>query len=565
MSFEDLGVGHLTGTRRHTLSEIASPELNFLQSSLTLFQGWNAGDDVVMTDPIGQPKDVPNANGDAINGNAPQDQLSVLSRSQIPGNAEPPNQGAAWLDMLELDDYLWSNFNQPSAPYRFSDQGYDQAKANFSRFTKENNLGDDVWFPSKYMVIRFVKAFFEHMAPHLPIVHQPTFDITTTPPPLLYQVMAFGALYLTEKTIAGKLHATGSNLILETQKEALFGVTDSTFSLWVFQTCTLINVFKAYTATSLLDSQALTMFSFTIQQARQGLVEVQKPRSMTYRDWVYEESVSRCLGWSVVLAAIFSSNNREEFVSFPLSIKSFPLASHAFEWQLDESQWLGLTPQPLDNLETFNCILSGQRPSEEVSTFGLLTLTASLLYRICSFETTFTNDRSFLHDAFAARMGGSLEILNDICPLQSDSPEDSGSTRDPLAQCVHALLHMAFYHLYGSQPLHRMKEILLDSSSFSQTSSLCDCVSDLAAPPVGLHKALLRAAEVFRHDCRTGIGYLQKMAPLKFSPLSASPICETGTLSYDPAYWQASLTNQNSIVANLVLRDETVRPGLCGT
>lgn len=36
-------------------------------------------------------------------------------------------------------------------------------------------------FPSKYAMRRFVKAFFQHIAAHIPIVHEPTFDIATAP------------------------------------------------------------------------------------------------------------------------------------------------------------------------------------------------------------------------------------------------------------------------------------------------------------------------------------------------------------------------------------------------
>lgn len=35
--------------------------------------------------------------------------------------------------------------------------------------------------PSKYAMQRFLKAFFEHISAHIPIVHEPTFDITTVP------------------------------------------------------------------------------------------------------------------------------------------------------------------------------------------------------------------------------------------------------------------------------------------------------------------------------------------------------------------------------------------------
>ncbi|KEF62898.1 uncharacterized protein A1O9_00872 [Exophiala aquamarina CBS 119918] len=518
-----------------TLSQVAPENMNFLHSSLTPFEGWSIPD-VVMADGTANSKELPDHSARS----ASQGQVLSVGDPVL----ELRDQGSAVAAIPGFDEYFLNHFSQKSPPYRFSDQGYEQARANLILFAKGKDTAQP-WFPSKYVVIRFVKAFFQHMTPHLPIIHEPTFDITVAPPPLLYQVMAFGALYLTENDIAFKLHTIGTKLIIENQQEALFSINESPFALWTFQSFILINVFKAYTAASLTDSQALRIFSFTIQLARQSLPEVQKPRSMIYKEWVYEESVSRCLAWCVVLAAMFGSQTREQFFSFPLSEKGFPLPSHHGEWQLDEAQWLGLATQPLDHLETFTGILSGQRRADDISTFGLLALTASLVCRICSFERSFTLEHPFLYRAFAAQMDQPLEILNDMWSWQARPLEEWGSTRDPLAQCTNALLSLAFLHLYGSQPLDRMKKILIDPSSYTDVASLFDFMSDQPHAPVGLHKALVRAAEDFRHDCRIGIGYLQKVAPHRFSPLSASSMCETALLL---TWYQASKTSGQAYV-----------------
>jgi hypothetical protein len=54
----------------------------------------------------------------------------------------------------------------------------EQAKVNLQLFDVENRLGDFV-FPTNFMVIRLVRGFFKHFAPHCPIIHPQTFSIGT--------------------------------------------------------------------------------------------------------------------------------------------------------------------------------------------------------------------------------------------------------------------------------------------------------------------------------------------------------------------------------------------------
>lgn len=59
------------------------------------------------------------------------------------------------------------------------DNNCENARANLTKYPA--HVLASLRFPSKYAVKRFVKAFFEHFAAHIPIVHEPTFDIATTP------------------------------------------------------------------------------------------------------------------------------------------------------------------------------------------------------------------------------------------------------------------------------------------------------------------------------------------------------------------------------------------------
>lgn len=54
-----------------------------------------------------------------------------------------------------------------------------EALANLAKYPAE--ITASFRFPSKHATRRFVSAFFRHIIPHIPIVHEPTFDITTVP------------------------------------------------------------------------------------------------------------------------------------------------------------------------------------------------------------------------------------------------------------------------------------------------------------------------------------------------------------------------------------------------
>lgn len=74
--------------------------------------------------------------------------------------------------------FLRSHDRPKTTDYQFTltDEDYAMAQKNLtSILSSQKSL--DVWFPSKYTMMRFVRAFFDHMAPHMPIVHQPTFNI----------------------------------------------------------------------------------------------------------------------------------------------------------------------------------------------------------------------------------------------------------------------------------------------------------------------------------------------------------------------------------------------------
>lgn len=58
--------------------------------------------------------------------------------------------------------------------------GYEQARVNLASYDTDHKLLS-FQFPTRYAVIRYVKAYYEYMDPHLPIIHRPSFNAATVP------------------------------------------------------------------------------------------------------------------------------------------------------------------------------------------------------------------------------------------------------------------------------------------------------------------------------------------------------------------------------------------------
>ncbi|KAJ6081539.1 hypothetical protein N7499_006413 [Penicillium canescens] len=174
-------------------------------------------------------------------------------------------------------------------PLSLNDEDYANAKANVSlSLLCEKPMND--WFPSKYAVIRFVKSFFDNMAPHMPIVHEPSFRVATVAPPLLLQVMACGAIYLGERGIADEMHEIALQRVM--QDQLLLLSDEDKFELWVLQALLLINVYRLGSTPLLMEQQEIYLFPHITMLASRALKEP-KISPSDYQQWVYEETIGR--------------------------------------------------------------------------------------------------------------------------------------------------------------------------------------------------------------------------------------------------------------------------------
>ncbi|KAK7214872.1 hypothetical protein V2G26_002875 [Clonostachys chloroleuca] len=172
------------------------------------------------------------------------------------------------------------------------DDKYENAKRNYDYFNTTERLSR-FRFPSKFAMSRFVRGFFEYMAPHLPIVHLPTFDIASTPSPLLFEIMACGALYSNEPSVAQDLHTAALLLMREHDEMVLIGQRDNEFQLWVLQASLLICHFGAFSGDSQRESRAAQTLSQTMKLADDAFKEVGISEAATYKEWVQQETLNR--------------------------------------------------------------------------------------------------------------------------------------------------------------------------------------------------------------------------------------------------------------------------------
>lgn len=106
------------------------------------------------------------------------DAQEILSGMPGGNGLEPPPPG---LDQTQpiLPTPEQTDEAMPSDGLVEGDKECASAWANLSKYPVY--ILASLRFPSKYAVRRFVKAFFKHIAAHIPVVHELTFEIATAP------------------------------------------------------------------------------------------------------------------------------------------------------------------------------------------------------------------------------------------------------------------------------------------------------------------------------------------------------------------------------------------------
>lgn len=219
------------------------------------------------------------------------------------------------------------------------------------------------------------------------------------------------------------------------------------------------------------------------------------------------------------------SREQEAWLASPIIEARFALPSNKADWEKPESSF-EIPTQVLYSDEALGAIVAGQKPPQPMSDFGLVTVVSALLYRICSFELLTSSQHGEIYATYSEKMGLSLDVLDGILKTRMGQ-QGAGLAPDSTVHCAKSLLDSAVYHLYASIPLSVMKNLLWSPATLQDADILR--LSSKASSPE-LYKAFIRAAEGLRYDCRLGLSYLKRMAPIKFGPEDAVGAYEGGLL-----------------------------------
>lgn len=201
------------------------------------------------------------------------------------------------------------------------------------------------------------------------------------------------------------------------------------------------------------------------------------------------------------------------------------LPSTRFDWLKEKQAWDG-PPAVLFASDVVDNIFRGIKPEIQANEYAFLTLVAAALSHICSFEILTRTKHPEMYATFTAKMSGPLQLLHDMWNEQIAGGAANGALPTPLVQCTRSMLDSAFYHLHGSEQLAGMIR-LLNSPDLLDDPNEMERIAGLARA-ITLEKALIRAATSLRIDCRLGLRYVQKVAPHRFAPLSATAVTEGG-------------------------------------
>jgi hypothetical protein len=218
----------------------------------------------------------------------------------------------------------------------------------------------------------------------------------------------------------------------------------------------------------------------------------------------------------VLGAALFSKANDR---SFPLPIlqAKFVLPSNTELWLEKDRDWERPVETTVCIADAFNMVLEGRRIGLHHTEFGFATVVAAVLCHICSFEYLAGTLHSELYAAFVEKMDRSVRVLRDTWREHPSGQLPIESTMTSMAHLTRSLMLSIGFHLYASHHLAVMKRLYQFPELLDSQASLED---NFGGYSTTLDKALVMAAEMFKSDCQTGLGYVSSIGHVRFGPMS---------------------------------------------
>ncbi|KAK1660182.1 hypothetical protein BDP55DRAFT_636332 [Colletotrichum godetiae] len=457
----------------------------------------------------------------------------------------------------------YQNFRYTPRTIRCSDDDVSAVSNAFAKTHVITATSDSVHL-SLSQISRWINAYFDYFDIHTPIVHQPTFMLSTTPASLLLGMLAIGGCIVSERGPASKAYEASCHLLAQYEQDLL----QSSFSeLWPIQTALLCIQFGAFSDNPRYARQAQRQFSLVTDVG--GFLILGEALSDT-------TILFRLASWTCILNAAISLLDQESTcIAAPQVTAEMIVPSNDSLWRAPSAEAWAQNKEwqsyrPVNLVETSRRVFIGEFPTVTISSFGLLTLIGALVANICARERYSPEMAPILDREYCTKMERSLQGWENLWRSHPHAEHVTDRRNDPLmADCLD-LLSSAYHHLYMGQELQILKRIAKEPGCHLQAPSLPTNTKFLVV--------IKYATTAWLADTKTGIAHMQRKAALEFGGLGPMAAYETALIilwwlslrqnltspnpGYTPVDEKEGLENINQIFKDIVQElDEQGIPG----
>ncbi|KAJ5947290.1 hypothetical protein N7466_000305 [Penicillium verhagenii] len=203
-------------------------------------------------------------------------------------------------------------------------------------------LPDTFQMPGLIALNRYLSTYFNLYHPHLPFLHQQSFNPTTVSAPLLLAVLSIGALYTFEREHAFMLHV-GSKVLVNQFLQHKDNFDSRKCPLWLMQSTLLNMVFESWSGdpkglewTCSIKSLLANMVAGNRYQLKVR-IDARQGTPTTREDWIEDESCRRTyFAVYIFFGMLTLTFNHTPAMSFD-EFDNLELPSSESLWNLDPS------------------------------------------------------------------------------------------------------------------------------------------------------------------------------------------------------------------------------------
>lgn len=395
----------------------------------------------------------------------------------------------------------------------------------------EELASKSITLPSRYGVIRYIRAYSCFFAPHTPLLPLQTFNISTSHPILTLAVLSIGAVLMDETVSGWEIHQNAVTLLRSREEKARSRAKETLYAPWEFLARILCCVNGVFAGDSTVQRQEIISFWTMTDLVQHTIRRVHTLRQDSWPEWLERQGAIRCVAWYIIMAGILSSLDHRSFVQIHPSILDTPFPASDELWMTTPTAWSSFQSRsdPPGTISlAFHELLSGRKLSHAPNSFGMLIIIAAFRYHIQSLEYMPKSLDPYFRTSISESLGRALTYWE-----QSWRDETQGFTRarsmdDPLLMDALAFLNSGIYHLASGNQIQWMKAVLwrpqegVSAAEFGQSAGIVDCSQ--------LERALIRAVTSLGLRARHGINHIVRTGPLRFATYQFLSGYDGGTL-----------------------------------